>query len=104
TRTDRVDAAGALVRGLTSKESAVLSPYAGIVVDVTDNVSVYASYTDIFQPSTRYDANGDLLDPAEGTNLEGGIKMAFLEDRLNLSLAVYQTRKDNVPEYVPGPG
>ena len=104
TRTDRFDAAGVVTRGETSKESSVISPYAGVVVDITDNLSVYASYTDIFQPSTRYDANGNLLGPAEGTNLEGGIKMAFLDDRLNISMAVYETRKDNVPEYVPGPG
>lgn len=100
TRTDRFNTAGVLTRGETIKESSVISPYAGIVVDVTDFMSVYASYTDIFQPSAFYDANGALLDPAEGTNLEAGVKMAFFEDRLNVSAAVYTTRKDNVPEWV----
>lgn len=104
TRTDRFNTAGVTTRGVTNKETAVLTPYAGIVVDLNDTVSVYASYTDIFRPSTNYDASGNLLDPAEGSNIEGGIKMAFLDNRLNVSAAVYQTKKDNVPEYVPGPG
>lgn len=102
TRTDRFNAAGVTTRGETSKESAVITPYAGIVVDVTDHLSVYASYTDIFQPSTRYDESGNLLDPAEGNNVEGGVKLALLDNRLNVSASVYRTKKDNVPEYVPG--
>ncbi|THF66185.1 TonB-dependent siderophore receptor [Pseudothauera nasutitermitis] len=104
TRTDRYNAAGVTTRGRTNEESSVLTPYAGIVVDLTDSLSVYGSYTDIFQPSTRSDASGNLLDPAEGSNLEAGLKLAFFDDRLNLSAAVYRTKKDNVPEYVPGPG
>lgn len=104
TRSDRFDAAGVTTRGDTTRQSSVLTPYAGIVVDVSPSASLYGSYTDIFQPSSLYDANGRLLDPAEGKNLEGGIKMAFLDDRLNVSAAVYKTQKDGVPEYVPGPG
>lgn len=104
TRTDRYTADGVATRGQTRKESSVVTPYAGIVVDLTDYLSVYGSYTDIFQPATSYDADGNLLDPAEGTNVEGGVKLAFFEDRLNLSASYYRTKKDNVPEYVPGPG
>ncbi|VFR23171.1 TonB-dependent siderophore receptor [plant metagenome] len=104
TRTDRYTAAGAFTRGVTNEESSVFTPYAGLVFDVTRNVSVYGSYTDIFQPSTNYDSNGELLKPAEGTNIEGGVKLAFLEDRLNLSAAYFETKKDKLPEYVPGPG
>ncbi|HMN43767.1 MAG TPA: TonB-dependent receptor [Povalibacter sp.] len=74
------------------------------VVDLTKHLSVYASYTDIFKPATVRDANSNLLDPAVGSNLEGGVKLAFFEDRLNISGAYYETKKDNVPEYVPGPG
>lgn len=101
TRGDRVTVDGTAIRGQTARESAVPTPYAGVVYDLTPNLSVYGSYTDIFKPSTDYDVNGVLLDPAEGVNLEAGFKLAFFEDRLNLSLAFYRTRKDNVPEYVP---
>ncbi len=104
TRTDRRAIDGTWTRGTTSQEKNVFTPYAGIVFDVTDAMSVYASYTDIFQPAKDYDAAGELLSPAEGTNVEAGAKFAFFDDALNLSLAYYRTRKDNVPEYVPGPG
>jgi len=104
TRRDSHDASGVATRGTTAKETGELTPYAGVVVDLTENLSVYGSYTDIFRPATVYDAGGNLLDPAKGSNLEGGVKLAFLEDRLNISAAYYRTKKDNVPEYVPGPG
>lgn len=104
TRTDQFDAAGAVTRGATTKVTHQFTPYAGVIVDVTKQLSVYASYTDIFQPASVYDAQGKLLDPAEGANIEAGMKLALLGDRLNISAAVYQTKKDNVPEYVPGPG
>lgn len=100
-RVDRVSTSGEFIRGETRRETAVPTPYAGVVYDLTSTMSVYASYTDIFRPATVYDRNGDLLDPAEGSNLEAGLKFAFLDNRLNLSLAVFKTRKDNVPEYVP---
>jgi len=104
TRTDRVSATGVFTRGVTSKESSVFTPYAGIVFDATKNLSIYGSYTDIFQPASSYDVNGNLLKPAEGSNIEGGVKLAFLDNKLNLSAAYFETNKDNVPEYVPGPG
>lgn len=104
TRTDSYDAAGMKTRGQTSEESAVITPYAGIVLDLTESLSLYTSYTDIFQPATYYDANGELLSPAEGSNIEAGIKLALHDNQLNLSAAWYRTKKDNVPEYVPGPG
>lgn len=101
TRTDRRSTAGVVTRGDTTKESWVFTPYAGIVVDLTDELAVYSSYTKIFQPSTRFDANGQLLDPAEGNNIEVGAKLALFDNQLNLSAAYYRTQKDNVPEYVP---
>lgn len=104
TRSDAIAASGAVTRGATSKDSSVVTPYAGVVVDITSYLSLYASYTDIFKPSTNYDARGNLLEPAEGTNVEGGAKLAFFDDKLNILANYYQTKQDNVPEYVPGPG
>ncbi len=87
----------------------VVSPYAGVVFDVTDNISVYASYTDIFQPQDYEDRNGNYLDPLEGKNYEAGVKGAFFDDRLNASFSVFMTKQDNVAEadldeLVPGTG
>lgn len=104
TRSDYIDVEGNIERGETSKESGVVTPYAGIVFDLTHYLSLYASYTDIFKPATVYDLNGALLDPAEGSNMEVGAKLSFYDDKLNLHATYYKTQQDNVPEYVPGPG
>jgi outer membrane receptor for ferric coprogen and ferric-rhodotorulic acid len=39
------------------------------------------------------------LEPTEGTNTEAGIKLAFFDNDLNISAAVYRANKDNVSEY-----
>lgn len=104
TRRDSYNASGVVTRGVATKEDWVFTPYAGVVLDLTKNLSLYGSYTDIFKPQTQRDANGDILAPAVGSNLEGGFKLAFYDDRLNISAAYYRTQKDNAAEYVPGPG
>ncbi|CAM4403940.1 hypothetical protein [Pseudoalteromonas ostreae] len=38
----------------------------GATHDVTEAVSVYSSYTDIFELQMLFDKNGDLLDPTVG--------------------------------------
>lgn len=79
-----------------------LTPYAGVVYDFTDSVSVYASYTEIFNPQDYKDPSGNYLDPEVGTGYEAGIKGSFFDDRLNASLSVYRTQKDNVAEEISG--
>ncbi|WP_102798696.1 TonB-dependent siderophore receptor [Bowmanella denitrificans] len=73
-----------------------LTPYAGLVYEVNDNVSLYASYTDAFRPQNYYDANDDILDPVSGRSYEGGVKAEF--DLLNLSAAYFESEQDNVAE------
>ncbi|MFO6419028.1 TonB-dependent siderophore receptor [Hylemonella sp. W303a] len=78
------------------KEKGVLTPYLGLVYDLTSNLSVYASYTTMFNPQSNRDVNGDVLDPEEGTNLETGVKGEWFGGRLNASVAVFQVKKDNL--------
>lgn len=80
--------------------SGVVTPYAGITYDLTDEYTLYASYTNIFKPQTYQDAEGAYLDPAKGHNYEAGIKASWLDGSVNASFAVFQTNQDNVAEYV----
>jgi TonB-dependent siderophore receptor len=82
-----------------SSENNVVTPYAGLVYDLSDVMSVYTSYTGIFLPVSQYGADGNILEPTEGTNTEAGIKLAFFDNDLNISAAVYRANKDNVSEY-----
>jgi len=71
-------------------------PYAGLIYDLNEQYSVYASYTEIFDPQTKQDSSGNRLAPVEGVNYEAGIKAELLDDKVNLSLAVFRTEQDNV--------
>ncbi|MCD4512169.1 TonB-dependent receptor [Brucella pseudogrignonensis] len=79
--------------------SGIVTPYVGVTYDLTDEYTLYASYTNIFKPQTYQDAEGNYLDPAKGHNYEAGIKASWLDGRVNASFAVFQTNQDNVAEY-----
>jgi|AGTN01.1.fsa_nt_gi TonB-dependent siderophore receptor len=83
------------------EHSGVLTPYAGLVYEVTPQVSVYASYTDIFNPQNARDVTGAYLDPIEGANYEAGVKGEFNQGRLNASAAVFKIQQDNLAETDP---
>jgi outer membrane receptor for ferric coprogen and ferric-rhodotorulic acid len=78
-----------------------LTPYAGAVVDVTDTLSVYASYTDMFRPVTNRTHDGQLLPPVTGVQYEAGAKGEFFGGALNTSLAFYRTALQGQPQADP---
>ena len=82
------------------KEHGVVTPYAGVVYDLDDTYSVYASYTSIYQPQTYKDSDGKTLAPVEGDSYETGLKAAYLDGRLNASLALFRIEQDNVAESI----
>lgn len=80
-----------------SEENSVITPYAGVVYDLTSALSLYVSYTNVFEPQSEVDIEGDRLDPLEGNNYELGLKAELLDGRLNASAAVFQMQQDNFP-------
>lgn len=72
-----------------------LTPYAGLVYDITPQLAAYASYTRIFNPQNYRDRDNNPLAPAQGSNAEVGLKAELLERRLQASFAVFQTRQDH---------
>lgn len=78
------------------EQNSVSTPYAGLVYDVSDVVSAYVSYTEIFQPQSNKDANNRRLDPIEGSNVEAGVKGDFFNEGLTASFAVFKVKEDNV--------
>lgn len=73
-----------------------ITPYAGIVYDLTETVSAYASYTEIFLPQSVRDSSGQQLDPITGESYETGLKFEFFDGRLNASAAIFQIKQDNL--------
>lgn len=74
----------------------VFTPYGGLILDLNEEVSAYASYTDIFNPQDSFDIDGEALDPISGQTYEMGLKGEFYEGRLNASLALFRIEQDNV--------
>jgi len=74
------------------------SPYAGLVYDLSRNLSAYASYTSIFKYQDSRDRNGSWLEPVTGDAYEAGLKGEFFDGRLNASLAVFRIEQDNLAQ------
>jgi outer membrane receptor for ferric coprogen and ferric-rhodotorulic acid len=77
-------------------ETGKVTPYAGIVYDLNDIHSVYASYTNIFKPQTARTVTGTTLDPREGDNYEIGLKSEYFGGRLNTAIALFESRQNNL--------
>ncbi|HWL69158.1 MAG TPA: TonB-dependent siderophore receptor [Geminicoccus sp.] len=78
------------------QENGVVTPYAGVVYDLTQNFSLYASYTSIFKPQSEQDVTGRTLDPLEGNGYEGGVTASFLDGALNGRFAMFEIQQDNL--------
>ena len=67
----------------------------GIVYQPIEEVSLYASYSQSFNPNTETTIGGDPLEPEKGEGYEVGIKAQLL-DRLFATLAYFDITKQNV--------
>ncbi|QHF04044.1 TonB-dependent siderophore receptor [Pseudomonas asturiensis] len=80
-----------------SKQTQEFTPFAGLIYDINDNWSWYASYADIFTPQADFvDVAGSPLDPAVGSNYETGFKGELFDKRLNLSMALFYIKQKDV--------
>lgn len=82
--------------------SDVLTPYAGLLYDLSDSLSAYASTTSIFNPQNQRDRFGNYLAPLEGKSHEAGLKGEFLDSRLNASVAIFRIDQENFAVSDPG--
>lgn len=81
----------------TDHQQGRVTPFAGLIYDLDDDWSWYASYTDIFQPQSIYrSVDGSTLDPAIGASYETGLKGELLDKRLNVSAALFYIRQKGV--------
>jgi outer-membrane receptor for ferric coprogen and ferric-rhodotorulic acid len=79
--------------------SNVITPYAALLYRINERFSWYASYADVYQtllgpPRT---VEGEAIGPSHGTNIETGIKGAWRDGALNVSLAAYTIQQRHAP-------
>lgn len=73
-----------------------ISPYVGLTFDITDQVLVYASYSDIYEPQDKYNVNRVYLPPSKGVNYEAGLKADWLDGRLMTTLALFKADQEGL--------
>lgn len=75
-----------------TKETGQVTPFAGVLLDLNDNLTAYASYSDIFTPQGNYRSeDGSALKPLVGQSYELGIKGAWFDGRLNSAFNLFRT-------------
>jgi len=73
------------------------SPRAGLMFKPRNDLSLYASYTESFNPFVfQFSEDGQPFDPETGEQIEVGAKKSWFNDRLFTTLAFFQIRKENV--------
>ncbi|WP_322522232.1 TonB-dependent siderophore receptor [Guyparkeria halophila] len=92
-----------------SEYDAEIVPYAGLVYDLTDTLSAYASYTEIFEPQNEVTQNYQQLPPIEGRSYEVGLKAALFDARVDATAALFRTEQNNTATFAgtfadPRPG
>lgn len=78
-----------------------VTPYAGVIYDLNDTYSVYASYTEIFKPQTQRDTSDSVLDPMTGESYEIGLKGEYFDGGLNASVALFDMTQQNRSYQLP---
>src|SRR5699024_10233103 len=74
-------------------------PRFGVVFSINDNINVYGTYTESFQPQNPTDLlpdNGGPFDPLKGQMVEVGAKGGFFENRLSVTVAAYTIQNENI--------
>jgi iron complex outermembrane recepter protein len=73
------------------------SPRLGIVYQPTKATSLYASWTNSFNPEIfSRSATGEAFEPTKGRQFEIGVKQEFLDGKASGTLALYDLTKKNV--------
>ncbi|HEX7763050.1 MAG TPA: TonB-dependent receptor, partial [Cellvibrio sp.] len=76
----------------------VVVPYTGLLYEFADNHNAYISYTSIFKPQVELNQQRQPLDSIKGNNAELGLKSAYLDGKLQTSVAVFSIKQDNLAQ------
>ncbi|CAM3485844.1 Iron complex outermembrane receptor protein [Flavobacterium longum] len=74
------------------------SPRIGLIIQPTENQSVFATYSNSFQVNTGTDINGNALEPSIIDQYEVGIKNKFFGEKLFANVTVYQITNSNLAQ------
>ena len=75
-----------------------ITPFVATEYRINDTYSIYASYADIYQSNQGFvTPGGKLFSPADGLDIEGGVKGAWKDGKLHGALTVYKIVQRGLP-------
>lgn len=84
---------------VSDREPTTLIPFGGLIYALDDQWSTYASYSEVFKPQAQKfkgpEASPSSIEPMTGKTYETGIKGELLDGRLNLSAALFYTKREH---------
>lgn len=91
--------AGVVQSDIDMREPTRFVPYFGAIYDLDEQWSLYGSHSKIFKPQQSYlrgpIGSNEVLQPLVGKTSEVGIKGELFDGRLNTSLGVFYTKREN---------
>ncbi|WP_418186339.1 TonB-dependent siderophore receptor [Aliarcobacter lanthieri] len=78
------------------QKSDATSPSFGLVYHVTPQTTLFANYSESFEPNSATDVNNKILDPETGKGYELGVKQKLFDDRFDLSASIFKIEKENI--------
>lgn len=78
------------------KEPTKITPYGGVIYDLTDKWSTYLSYATIYQPQAlkfKGPKPGTPLKPIEGKSIEAGLKGELFDGKANATLSLFHVER-----------
>lgn len=84
---------------VSHSEPTTLVPFGGLIYALDDQWSTYVSYAEIYKPQAQKlkgpEKSGTSLDPMTGKTYETGIKGELFDGALNLSAALFYTKREH---------
>ncbi|WP_340677861.1 TonB-dependent siderophore receptor [Paraglaciecola sp.] len=84
---------------LNNSETEETVPYAGAVYTISDNLSAYGSYSEVFTPQNFIGRDFKSIGVAQGSNTELGFKYSFDDKLSTMSVAMFRSKLDNLAEF-----
>lgn len=81
---------------VNSQDDAAFSPRVGILYKLSDDLSIYGSFSRSFEQVTGVTAGNETFAPSRGTQYEAGVKANWLDGRLLTTLAFYDLTFSNL--------
>jgi len=79
----------------------VVSYRVGAAYDLTDAVTVFATYSNALEPQRGQDRSGNRFEPLEADNYEGGLKVGLFGGRALLTASAFHITRVNIAEPDP---